>query len=67
MKLWETIELCALHICAAAGMACMALKILDWYNPFMDFEGHGALLQWLLYAGVPVIAVIRTFRPQKRK
>lgn len=22
------------------GLVCLTAKILDWYNPFMDFSGH---------------------------
>ena len=30
------------------GLAFLAIKILDWYNPFMDFFSHAQLLQYLL-------------------
>lgn len=30
------------------GSSFLAIKILDWYNPFMDFSGHTLWLQYLL-------------------
>ena len=30
------------------GLSFLAMKILDWYNPFMDFSGHAQWLQYLL-------------------
>lgn len=26
------------------------VKVLDWYNPYMDFSGHISGIQFLLYA-----------------
>lgn len=26
------------------GLVCLVAKILDWYNPFMDFSGHVSLI-----------------------
>lgn len=30
------------------GLSFLTMKILDWYNPFMDFSGHAWWLQYLL-------------------
>ncbi|MBU5480635.1 hypothetical protein [Blautia sp. MSJ-19] len=28
------------HIAVICGFVCAVAKILDWYNPYMDFGGH---------------------------
>lgn len=30
------------HIAVICGLVCAVAKILDWYNPYMDFGGHVA-------------------------
>ena len=30
------------HIAVICGFVCAVAKILDWYNPYMDFGGHVA-------------------------
>ena len=30
------------------GLSFLTMKILDWYNPFMDFSGRAQWLQYLL-------------------
>ena len=32
------IEEILVHVCVALSIACISFKILDWYNPYMDFE-----------------------------
>lgn len=65
MKILKAAEEIMLHLGVASSIACMILKILDWYNPFMDFEGHGAPIQWLLCVSVLVTALIRTIRKKR--
>ena len=36
------------HIAVICGLICAVAKILDWYNPFMDFSRH---LIWAEMAG----------------
>ncbi len=38
-----------LHVCVVCSLVCMAAKLLDWYNPYMDFSGHIMGVQFLLY------------------
>lgn len=58
MKTIKIIEFCLLHIAAACSIACIIFKILDWYNPFMDFQGNGAIMQWMLYISTVVLALL---------
>ena len=45
------------HIAVICGLVCAVAKILDWYNPYMDFSGHVGGLQMVLYFVVIVLAV----------
>lgn len=46
-----------LHICVICSFVCMIAKILDWYNPYMDFSGSVFYAQVMLWGGVIVLAV----------
>ncbi len=59
MKTIKIIEFCLLHMAAACSIACIVFKILDWYNPFMDFQGNGAIFQWALYISTIVLALLK--------
>lgn len=48
-------------ICSCVGMIA---KVLDWYNPFMDFTGHVWFTQIALYVVVILLALLR--KPRKR-
>lgn len=50
-----------LNICIICSMVCIALKVLDWYNPYMDFTGHAAFIQYILYVSVFLYAILQTF------
>jgi len=45
-----------LHICVICSLVCMTAKVLDWYNPYMDFSGHILPAQAVLYLGVTAAA-----------
>mgnify|MGYP000449015564 CR=1 FL=1 len=49
-----------LHICVICSFACIIAKILDWYNPFMDFSGHMAYIQIILYLAVPIMVLTKS-------
>lgn len=53
-----------LHIGVICSFVCIAAKILDWYNPYMDFTGHIWFMQMALYFVVILMAFIK--KPQKR-
>lgn len=49
-----------LHLCVVCSFVCIIAKILDWYNPFMDFSGHMAYIQIVLYLAVPIMAFTKS-------
>lgn len=53
-----------LHIGVICSFVCLAAKVLDWYNPYMDFAGHTWFMQLTLYFAVILLAFIK--KPQKR-
>lgn len=48
-----------LHIGVICSCVCMIAKVLDWYNPFMDFTGHVRYMQIALYFVVIILALIK--------
>lgn len=50
-----------LHICVVCSLVCMVTKILDYYNPYMDFSGHVVGFQFLLYGVVIVQELTRRY------
>ena len=53
-----------LHTGVICSFVCIAAKVLDWYNPYMDFSGHIWFLQLALYFAVILLAFVR--KPQNR-
>ena len=43
------------------GLTSLVIKILDWYNPFMDFSGHSDIIQCLLIAFAIITGVFYLF------
>lgn len=35
-----------LHINIVCSLVLLTIRVLDWYNPYMDFMGHAT---WVLY------------------
>lgn len=50
-----------LHVCVVCSLVCVTAKILDWYNPYMDFTGHIKGIQVALYLSVIVLGVTRKY------
>ncbi len=48
-------------LCTQIGVVCSLIlitaRILDWYNPYMDFSGHVVLAQLFLCADMIFLAV----------
>lgn len=53
-----------LHIGVICSCVCIIAKVLDWYNPFIDFTGHVWFMQIALYAAVILLAFVK--KPNKR-
>lgn len=53
-----------LHTGVICSIVCIAAKVLDWYNPYMDFTGHIWFLQLVLYFTVILLAFLK--KPRKR-
>jgi uncharacterized membrane protein len=51
------------HAAAVCSMVCVTAKILDWYNPYMDFSGHVSFFQAALY----LASVLLVFTTGRRK
>ena len=49
-----------LHISVVCSLICITTKILDYYNPYMDFSGNTVGFQFVLYVAVIALAVTRT-------
>lgn len=47
-----------LHICVICSLVCISAKVLDWYNPYMNFSGHVLMAQMILYLAVILLAVM---------
>lgn len=50
-----------LHVCVICSLVCVAAKILDWYNPYMDFTGHISGIQMALYLFVIILGLTRKY------
>lgn len=50
-----------LHVCVVCSFVCITAKILDWYNPYMNFTGHIWGIQMVLYLAVIILGATRTY------
>ena len=48
MKIRIWIRIILSHICIVCSAALLAVQVLDWFNPFMDFLGHARFLLIIL-------------------
>lgn len=51
-----------LHICVVCCLVCIGAKILDWYNPYMNFTGHIWWIQAILLVSVISIIVLEVIK-----
>lgn len=49
------------------GLAFLIIKILDWYNPLMDFSGQSGILQISLCACAVISGVFHIFAYSRKK
>lgn len=50
------------HTGVICSFVCIAAKVLDWYNPYMDLSGYVLSVQLTLYLTVILLAVTRKAR-----
>lgn len=50
-----------LHMCVICSLVCMTAKILDWYNPYMNFTGHIWGIQMVLYMSAIILGITRKY------
>lgn len=56
-----------LHICVVCSLVCVTAKILDWYNPYMDFTGHIWGIQMALYLSAIILGFTRKYVSSKQE
>lgn len=56
-----------LHVCVVCSLVCITAKILDWYNPYMDFTGHIWGIQMALYISAIILGIIRKYAISQRE
>lgn len=56
-----------LHISVVCALIGITTKILDYYNPYMDFSGHTVVFQLLLYVAVIVLEATRRYKAKQKK
>ena len=56
-----------LNLCIICSMVCIALKVLDWYNLYMDFVGHAVFVPYILYISVFLYAILEAFADSRRR
>lgn len=56
-----------LHVCVVCSLVCVTAKILDWYNPYMDFTGHIWGIQMALYLSAIILGVTRKYVSLKQE
>lgn len=47
MRWFETIRKIAAHVCVICSIILLTARVMDSYNPYMDFTGHSS---WAIYA-----------------
>ena len=56
-----------LHVCVVCSFVCITAKILDWYNPYMNFTGHIWEIQMALYLSAIILGITRKYAFSKQE
>ena len=56
-----------LHVCVVCSLVCVTAKVLDWYNPYMNFTGHILGIQMALYLSAIILGITRKYVSSKQK
>lgn len=62
----KKLEYMMFHLCITCGYVCVIARILDWYNPYMDFSGHTAAAQVIVCAGTVFFCAVWIIQFLKR-
>ena len=55
------------HLCIICGIALLVIRVLDWFNPLMDFLGHAIFLLYVLCVSAIILGTIEIFKEDKTK
>lgn len=47
-------------------MVTIAVHVLDWYNPFMDFSGHATAILYMLCGAAILLGVLQIGAGKRR-
>lgn len=61
MKVLKIIKMIMGHICIICSLALLAVQVLDWYNPFMDFMGHSMILLYPLCISAVFLGAVEIY------
>lgn len=67
MRVFNMFKGVLLNLCIICSMVCIALKVLDWYNPYMDFAGHAVFVPYILYISVFLYAILEAFADSRHR
>ena len=67
MKIVQWIQQLLDHELIILGLAFLVIKLLDWYNPFMDFSDHAQWLQYLLGISAIVSGVLHLLSKSRKQ
>lgn len=59
MRSYRKFQRMLIHICTICSMVIIAVHVLDWYNPFMDFSGHATAILYLLCGAAILSGVLQ--------
>ena len=48
MKLLRISKFIFSNLCIICSIAMIAVSVLDWFNPYMDFAGHARFVLYIL-------------------
>lgn len=59
MKIRKRLRLLLAHICIIVSIVCLVTRILDWYNPYMDFANQTVMVQYILCIGAFLLGILQ--------
>lgn len=67
MRIFFFINRLLAHLCVICSVSYGILQMLDWYNPYMDFTGHGKWILYLLCLSAAFLGGLQIYGPERRK